>query len=257
METANNDARSRANTDLQDKLSPENHRRTLTQLRHYLAPLAITVLATALVWLLPTNRDMRDTPPFIVFAFFSFLLIVVLRPLYLVFSRHPEPTKQLKHDILERWPWLVACILSGICLAQTVDMVMRIKIIIPELNPFFADPTLILMDRWIFLGNDAWAVSHSIIGARATQLLDQIYVGWHFVQVSLYVFATVIPNSRLQLQIVLAAQLCWILLGGVMATLFASVGPCFYQVFYGESLFTPLIDTLQEKGAHWALLGFS
>ncbi|WFL76100.1 phosphatase PAP2 family protein [Altererythrobacter arenosus] len=223
----------------------------------YSVPIILTGLISAIASILPTNTNEYDFPPFIVFAFYTFVLIVICRPLWLVFSRHPEPTKQILTDIKDRWPWLIACLVSGFSLAQTVDMVMRIKVIIPELVPFYADPVFLKMDRILFFGQDAWRISHAIIGTGLTRLLDQIYVGWHFFQVALYVFATVNTNRMLQLRVVITVQLCWIFLGGAMALLASSVGPCFYKEFYGAETFTPLLTTLEEKGADWAILGFS
>lgn len=56
-------------------------------------------------------------------------------------------------------------------------------------------------------------------------------------------------NPKLQIRGLLSYLLCWGLLGGVAAVVFSSVGPCFYEQFYGDDRFAPLMANLNAVSA--------
>jgi len=97
--------------------------------------------------------------PFVVFALSILAIIAVLRPLYLVITRHPAPTRQLVSDIRSNRGWIVLVAFTVVALPETLDTATRFKKIIPQLNPFYADPFLADMERQI-LGKDAWQYTH-------------------------------------------------------------------------------------------------
>ena len=60
-------------------------------------------------------------------------------------------------------------------------------------------------------------------------------------------------DERFQLRGLLSYLLIWIVLGVIAATIFASVGPCYYQLFYGSDRFAPLVAQLRADNARYAL----
>lgn len=63
-------------------------------------------------------------------------------------------------------------------------------------------------------------------------------------------------NPKLQLRGLLCYVLSWSVLGGATAVGFSSVGPCFYEKFYGSPRFAPLMDRLEAISAHNELMAF-
>ena len=103
---------------------------------------------------------------------------------------------------------------------------------------FGYDPPFAEADRWLFLGNDPWKVTHAVIGSpTATWLIDRAYHGW-FVPMSLGVLLCAwLPASsyRLRNQYLLSYIAIWIGIGSVLAFLLPSAGPCYYEHFVGPS----------------------
>ncbi len=118
-------------------------------------------------------------------------------------------------------------------------------------DPLFAD-----MDRWLFLGNDPWRITHGLFGSpNATFLIDKAYHGW-FVPMALgLMICAWLPNAsfRLRTQYLLSYIMMWIGVGSVLAFLLPSAGPCFYENFVGPS---PGFQALMERlAADQAALG--
>ena len=56
------------------------------------------------------------------------------------------------------------------------------------------------------------------------------------------------------MQFLVATLLCWVLLGTVGAILTSSVGPCFYEFFYGDDRFRPLMNYLAQADRVYPLM---
>lgn len=100
-------------------------------------------------------------------------------------------------------------------------------------DPMFADA-----NRILFLGNDPWRVTHSLLGSpTATWLIDKAYHAW-FVPMSLgVILCSWLPSStfRQRNQYLLSYIAIWIGIGSVLAFLLPSAGPCYYEHFVGPS----------------------
>jgi hypothetical protein len=55
-----------------------------------------------------------------------------------------------------------------------------------------------------------------------------------------------LERPQLRRQFLIAFILCWALIGNLAATLMASVGPCFYDFFYGEGPYAGLMTYLRQ-----------
>jgi hypothetical protein len=113
------------------------------------------------------------------------------------------------------------------------------KSAIPLFNDYSWDAAFIAWDRAIFFGYDAWEVFQPVLGYPVvTALLALLYHLWFFLLypgVMFFAFARI--DSRVRRQFFLTYVLSWTLIGGAMATLLASVGPCFAGPLLDDSTF--------------------
>ena len=126
-----------------------------------------------------------------------------------------------------------------------MQVYMTLKIAIPKFVPFYADPYIAQIDRLIF-GTDSWQITHALLGAKGTYVLDQIYL-WPCAIVSfgMSLWACFSSDRAFSRRSVLAICMSWLLLGSWVALLFSSAGPVFFEHFYGETDFSELASNLQ------------
>ena len=218
----------------------------------FIGYLTIAVLAAApLLYAYQYTGVIEDvgTPPYVVFALLVALGIVPLRPLWLMIRLHPSPTRQLIADAKAYAPWLLTCLFILLALVQTLDAVGAVKRLIPHVNPFWADPWLVDLDRLIFLGNDGWQVTRQIIPEAMTRPLDFLYRIWHPIHVIFCAILALLLDRKLQLRAVIAFQLSWIILGNILAMILSSVGPIFITNFWNIDGFDQLFPALQAENA--------
>lgn len=115
----------------------------------------------------------------------------------------------------------------------------KMKSAIPLFNDYTWDSAFIEWDRAIFLGYDAWEVMQPVLGYPIiTAFLALLYQLWFLLLypgVMFFAFAKV--DSSVRRQFFLSYVLSWTLIGGAMATLLASVGPCFVGPMLGDPTF--------------------
>lgn len=114
-----------------------------------------------------------------------------------------------------------------------------LKSMIPLFNDFGWDPVFIAWDRALFLGRDAADVLQPLLGhPLVTALLAVLYHAWImliYVGVLFFLFyRAAAPVTR---QYFLCFVLIWTVIGGGLATAFASVGPCFVGPIFGDATF--------------------
>lgn len=181
--------------------------------------------------------------PFVYFALGVMFLVAIARPLYLVFTLHPEPLRQLLRDLGQYRGWIASSVLAMLAIPQALQFSSIMKQTIPQAVPFYADHAIIRLEHAL-LGVDAWEITHAVLGEVATRQIDLLYGLWHLANITLLVWLVVTTNRRFQVQGILAYQLTWILLGGILATALSSVGPCFLEEFTGNRRFAPLMERL-------------
>jgi hypothetical protein len=185
-------------------------------------------------------------------AVVPFLLLWVLHvPIWAVLSRKPEPTRWIVQTYRANFVWL-ALVLALFALAWfKAGNVASLKTAIPLIVPFYADPALAEMDRLLFFGVDPWRITHALVGPWGTAVTDWLYTSWHMTQIGFGIWMVLTRNSVLQTTALIAFTLCWILLGGIAAVMFSSVGPVFYAEFYGSGYFQPLTEII-ARDAQWS-----
>jgi len=115
----------------------------------------------------------------------------------------------------------------------------KMKSAIPLFNDYSWDAAFIEWDRAIFFGYDAWEVLQPVLGYPiVTAFLALLYQLWFLLLypgVMFFAFARVDRDVRRQF--FLSYVLSWTLIGGAMATMLASVGPCFVGPMLGNTAF--------------------
>lgn len=130
--------------------------------------------------------------------------------------------------ILAGLPLLAVCVVL-------LPFFSKMKAAIRLFNDFTWDQTIIEWDRAIFFGYDAWQVLQPVLGyPYVTAGLSVLYQTWLLL---LYfgclfmIYAEI--DSRLRRQFFLTYVLSWTVIGAAMATMLASVGPCFVNPLIG------------------------
>lgn len=115
----------------------------------------------------------------------------------------------------------------------------KMKAAIPLFNEYTWDNAFVAWDRAIFFGRDAWEVFQPVLGFPVvTAFLALLYQLWFLLPypgVLFFAFARI--DHTVRRQFFLTYVLSWTLIGGLMATALASVGPCFVGPLLGDPRF--------------------
>jgi hypothetical protein len=107
-----------------------------------------------------------------------------------------------------------------------------IKVRIPSLIPFAWDDTFASLDAAVFLGTDPWKVFGWIYEIPSLlRTVDFLYDLWAVILVGTWItcfVATKIEPAR-RLRYCLSLMMTWFVGGNLIALLFSSAGPCFYE----------------------------
>jgi len=132
----------------------------------------------------------------------------------------------------------VTSIIIGLtCFAVYIMAYSTIKTRIPVINPYHWDNSFMALDRLIFMGHDpwtsfAWLYDYPLI----VRTMDVIYDVWAAILVGVWTLCFVnrkhSPATRYRFPI--ALMLTWFLGGTLMAILFSSVGPCYFELQTGH-----------------------
>tara|TARA_B100001179_G_scaffold152796_1_gene111211 strand:- start:2743 stop:3807 length:1065 start_codon:yes stop_codon:yes gene_type:complete len=105
------------------------------------------------------------------------------------------------------------------------------KSLIPILNSYKWDNTFYLLDKTLHFGVDPWEITHWFFdGAFTTGLVNIVYNLWFPIMFFvLYWQAFTFKNPSLRIKFFYSFILCWIINGTILAIIYSSVGPCFYE----------------------------
>lgn len=166
--------------------------------------------------------------------------------------RIDRPTKTIWRMVRRERAWLLRGAFLAIMVLLFARAFSSFKSSISRLNPFWADPWLIELDHLTF-GTDPWRLSHALLGPMGTLILDRIYILWFFMMFLTMGWFCFTRNAKLQIRGLLCYLLSWGLLGGVAAVAMSSAGPCFYEQFYGDNRFAPMMANLNAVNAETPL----
>jgi hypothetical protein len=140
--------------------------------------------------------------------------------------------------------WLGRGLLFMLILLFLTRSFTSYKTAIPGLMPYYADPWLANIDFMIF-GVDPWRLTHAVIGPAGTVVIDRIYAIWFLIMMLYIGWFCFTRNQRLQLRGLLSYLLVSVLLATVCAPLLSSVGPCFFENFYHNARYAPMVAELR------------
>lgn len=191
--------------------------------------------------------DDRPTATFLIVWLLPLLAWYALVTAKLIARRRPRPLHRLRRYTGLNRAWLSRAVLLVGAMVLWASAFTILKVNIPRLVPYYADPALIAFDRAVF-GTDPWRLTHALIGPGGTVFLDRAYAAWFFVLIGCMGFVIQTRNARLQVISLLSLVLVWLVLGVGLATALASVGPCYVQPFFGIGDFDPLMAELRGTG---------
>lgn len=180
----------------------------------------------------------------------GYLVYRVLRIYYIIiFVRPPYLVTYLKDDFLagpfnkERYIRALPVLLSFVVLFSVFT---SLKSMIPVIQPFHWDMFWADIDRALHFGVDPWRLLHPVLGhPDVTKFINIIYNGWlpvkYFI---LYWMLFSLKDPYTRMQFFFACILTWIVNGTILAVLFSSAGPCFYQQITGADRFGELMSYL-------------
>jgi len=132
-----------------------------------------------------------------------------------------------------------------------------VKINIPYFVPFYADEMLARFDEALHFGHTPWELTHKFSDYIPYRAIEILYFDiWLFPAWFLPVFMALTDSDkeRTNRYLVLFA-LCWIGLGNVVATMFSSIGPVYYDRLLGTEQFTGLAVALEHAGFKGSFFG--
>ena len=129
------------------------------------------------------------------------------------------------------------------------------KSAIPLFNSHNWDGAFIAADQAIH-GGDAWRLLQPVLGFPiVTSALSIMYVVWFFVIYASSIYFCFLARDReLRAQYFIAYFASWTICGVFLATLFASVGPCFVGPLLGDHRFDEQMAYLRAANEHYPVL---
>jgi hypothetical protein len=214
------------------------------------------VAAFTLYSVIAANAAHIDIPPLLVALSMAvaypggLVTFSAARLLVRLLVRRPESPFAEARIAIREWRLLdrlIAGLPLVIAIGLFADLFGLMKSAIPAFHPYRLDPVLADLDAMIF-GVDPWRVLQPLLGQPwISGLVNFVYNAWALVLLGITLLvASMVERTDLRRQFIVAYLASWLLLGLVLATLLSSVGPCFYEAFYGDRRFAPLMDYLHD-----------
>ena len=165
-------------------------------------------------------------------------------------DRPPRPLSWAKERYFTRSALLrlVASVPVLLICAILIPVFSSLKAMIPLFTEFDWDATFIAWERALLFGYDAWEVLQPVFGYPiVTALIAVLYHLWilllYFGVAVLAISPAINPDVRRKF--FLSYAMAWSIVGGLMATWLASVGPVFAEPILGIPDFAPQMDYLR------------
>ena len=166
-----------------------------------------------------------------------------IRPAFLAWPRIPAEDRRR----ILNWQLVGRTLAYGVTLPVLWNTYASWKTLIPVVQPFYLDPVLAEVDRWIHFGRAPWEWLHPVLGGvAATKAIDHVYFTWVLLIPVAILLAAFRSDARSRAQFFLTYGLTLILLGSLAATVMSSAGPCYYGfVVSGPDPYVELMRFLQ------------
>jgi hypothetical protein len=164
------------------------------------------------------------------------MLVSLLFMRFYHIARHVKPERPIPALLKDLRQFLS----SGARMANGIPMVIimvvfmyvfvGLKASIPHLNPYSWDQYFSELDRTLHFGRQPWQWLQPLLGHPfITFLININYSGWFLVMWMTWVYYAFADRpSPLRTRFFLSFFLIWILIGGILAIVFSSAGPCYY-----------------------------
>lgn len=213
---------------------------------------ALCGLATCVVLWRAYNVNFDPVSVVMNFQLFAGFLIFLGSPLLILRLIREKPDSPITwvFDHFRSSQWrrriLVSLPVLAICIA-IIPAFSTIKSMIPLFTDYDWDATFMAWDRALLFGNDAWVLLQPLLGYPI--LTAGIAVIYHLWMLLLYAgILFMLWSGRVDYdtrrQFFLTYCMAWPIVGGAMATYFASVGPVFVEPILGIRDFVPQTDYL-------------
>ena len=189
----------------------------------------------------PLGLLLPGASPRLLSLLFLVPFLFMARAVYESRRRNSEsPLADLKAAFAEQWKRMLAVAAFLVLIAIVSKFFSYNKNLIDTFVPFYLDPYLAKLEYQILFGSHPWEVTHWVFGDQATVLIDRLYVTWFFIVPALIGAVILSRDTAFQIKTALSLYFTWIVLGSFLAIAFSSVGPVFYEHFYGDPMFEPL-----------------
>ena len=131
----------------------------------------------------------------------------------------------------------VMTVISLILFTIFIMSYSAIKTRIPVINPYQWDNSFMLLDRLIFMGQDPWKLFQWIYEFPVIiRTMDFIYDVWAALLVGIWSLSFINRNHSpaIRYRFPIALMLTWFIGGTLLAILFSSVGPCYFDLQTGQ-----------------------
>ncbi|MDG4882302.1 phosphatase PAP2 family protein [Mesorhizobium sp. WSM4884] len=120
------------------------------------------------------------------------------------------------------------------------------KVNIPEIVPFYSDEALADLDELLH-GQAPWQIAHAFDSDTLALVIGTTYSKiWFLEWFGMVFFAALCSNQLMHLRYLAALALVTMVVGTLLATLFSSVGPIFYDEFLGGDRYAELLKVVRQ-----------
>ncbi|WP_428670092.1 phosphatase PAP2 family protein [Roseibium sp.] len=226
---------------------------------HAIVAVAFFALFHATPKLETSSAYMQYSAHFAVILFFGALLIQAFK---LLLQKHPKPTRelvQISRNWFARDSNGIHSIVTYLLFILSIYIFGTVKSTLPQIVPFKFDVLFYRFDQFIF-GTDPYVLLVPYLGGDWMLLiLNTAYQLWLLMVVASILWVTLSRDHLLRLQYLLASVLSLAISGNLLAVMFSSAGPCFFEPLLGLDYYAPLFNHLYEvnerTGTVWALFG--
>jgi hypothetical protein len=153
--------------------------------------------------------------------------------------RRPRAPLSFICDVLRERALPLAATLAGFCLGMAAFTAM--KLAIPRLVPFYADPIFADLDAMLVPGSPGM-LAHALLPTWAAWPLACLYGPvWFVAWFGIIAYVALSRDSALRKRYFWALALTLAIVGTLLATVLSSVGPVFYDRIYGGTRFAGLM----------------
>ena len=234
--------------------------------QRWLGEIPIYVVGLALMALCIGLLASRGIPPGLggavantqIFGMFIVLFLCIDAGRALYRDRPDSPVAHLRARYST--PFVKRTVAAGLPMLAVAILLLpffsKMKSAIPLFNDYTWDQAFIHWDRAIFFGYDAWEVLQPVLGYPVvTAFLALLYQLWFLLLypgVMFFAFCKV--ESRIRRQFFLSYVLSWTMIGGALATMLASVGPCFVGPMLGNRTFDAQMAYLYSANEQFPIM---